>query len=169
MASRTGDISFSYPLRARRDRVWDTISDAGQFGFWFGAEFNGQFAVGTPLPGRIIPTRSHAGIGRAQQPYLGATFEISIERVEPMSSFAFSWRPLTTASGDSCPAEPATLVALELEETTGGTNLTITESGPAISSGLWPPREMALLIEKFLDGAIDLRPSGSLRWGCVHG
>ena len=129
MASSTDCIHVTYPLHARRGRVWEAISDAGQFGFWFGAEINGKFAVGTPLTGRIVPTRSHPGIGRAQKPYLGTTFEVSVDRVEPMCSFAFSWRPLTTASGESYPPEPETFVAFELEETAGGTNLTITESG----------------------------------------
>ena len=179
MASSTDCIHVTYPLHARRGRVWEAISDAGPFGFWFGAEINGKFAVGTPLTGRIVPTRSHPGIGRAQKPYLGTTFEVSVDRVEPMCSFAFSWRPLTTASGESYPPEPETFVAFELEETAGGTNLTITESGldrnplpvggtpapagqsstdEAISRGPWRPREMALLIEKFISGAVDLRP-----------
>jgi hypothetical protein len=49
-----------------------------------------------------------------------------------------------------------------------GTSITMTESGhdaptgtPAgqlVSGGLWRTREMALLLEKFLAGAIGLRP-----------
>jgi uncharacterized protein YndB with AHSA1/START domain len=103
MASRTDHIRITYPLHARRNVVWDAISDAGQFGFWFGAEFNGQFTIGTPLTGRIVPTRSHPGIGRGQKPYLGTTFQISIDHVEPMRSFTFSWCPWPRASRRSSP------------------------------------------------------------------
>jgi uncharacterized protein YndB with AHSA1/START domain len=154
--------STTYLLRAPRDQVWDAISDASHFGFWFGAEIDGQFAPGAVLTGRIIPTRTHPGIGRAQKPYLGATFEISIVSVEPKSGFSFRWQPVAAAPGT------ARLVSFELDEAPIGTSITIAESGhddppgtPAgqlVAGGLWRTREMALLLEKFLAGAIDLRP-----------
>lgn len=154
--------STTYPLRAPRDRVWDAISDAGHFGFWFGAEIDGQFVPGAMLTGRVIPTRAHPGIGRAQQPYLGTAFEIRIVSVEPACRLSFRWHPVAAAQGT------ATLVSFELDEAAIGTSITITESGhddaaatPAGQlpvGGLWRTREMALLLEKFLAGAIDLRP-----------
>jgi uncharacterized protein YndB with AHSA1/START domain len=152
----------TYSLRAPRDRVWDAISDASHFGFWFGAELDGQFAPGAALTGRVIPTRAHPGIGRAQKPYLGTPFQISIVSVEPVRKFSFRWHPAAAAPGT------ATLVSFELDEAAIGTSITITESGhddharppagPLASGGLWRAREMALLLEKFLAGAIDLRP-----------
>jgi uncharacterized protein YndB with AHSA1/START domain len=154
--------STTYPLRAPRDRVWDAITDTGHFGFWFGAEIDGQFAPGAVLTGRVIPTRAHPGIGRAQKPYLGTAFEISIVTVEPARRFSFRWLPVVAAP------DTATLVSFELDEAAIGTSITITESGPddpagtpagpLVSGGLWRTREMALLLEKFLSGAIDLRP-----------
>ena len=154
--------STTYLLRAPRDQVWDAISDAGHFGFWFGAEIDGQFAPGAVLTGRVIPTQAHPGIGRAQKPHLGKAFEIRIVSVEPVRRFSFRWHPVTTANNT------ATLVSFELDEAAIGTSITSTESGqqdapetPAgqlVSGGLWRTREMALLLEKFLAGAIDLRP-----------
>ena len=100
-------------------------------------------------------------MGRAQKPYLGEAFEMSIVGVEPMRLFSFRWRPVAAATGTT------TLVTLELDDTAAGTSITITESeyghaGSAreqlVSGGLWRPREMALLMEKFLAGAVDLRP-----------
>jgi uncharacterized protein YndB with AHSA1/START domain len=161
--------STTYPLRAPRDRVWDAISDVGHFGFWFGAEIDGQFAPGAVLTGRIIPTRAHPGIGRAQKPYLGTAFEISIVSVEPARRFIFCWHPVAAAAGT------ATLVSFELDEAAIGTSITITQSGhddpvgtpagPLVSGGLWRTREMALLLEKFLAGAIDLRPQSQRSGG----
>jgi uncharacterized protein YndB with AHSA1/START domain len=160
-------------FRAPHPRVWHAISDAKQFGTWFGAEIDGPFAAATRLTGRIVPTKVDPGLGRAQKPYLGTIFEFSIDTVEPMHRFSFGWHPLATGQGAAYPAEPATLVAFDIEEAAGGTKLTITESGidqlapsaitgqpwagQVVSRGLWRPREMALLVEKFLAGAIDLR------------
>jgi uncharacterized protein YndB with AHSA1/START domain len=152
----------TYPLRAPRDRVWDAISHPTHFGFWFGAEIDGQFTPGAVLTGRVIPTRAHPGIGRAQKPYLGKSFEISIVSIEPTHRLSFRWHPVAAAR------DTATLVSFELDEAAIGTSITITESGyddpagtaagPLGSGGLWRTREMALLLEKFLAGAIDLRP-----------
>jgi uncharacterized protein YndB with AHSA1/START domain len=187
MLDRTDHIEASYILRAPRDRAWHAISDAQQFATWFGSEIDGQFAAAALLTGRITATRVDAGIGRAQKPYLGTTFELSVDRVEPMRWFSFDWHPLTTGQGAAYPAEPRTLVTFRLREagTAGDVELTITESGTgqaprragtgqpstdkpwteqpwteqAVSRCLWRPREMTLLIEKFLEGAMDQRPS----------
>jgi Uncharacterized conserved protein len=180
MPNHIDHIETTYLLRASHDRVWHAISDAKRFGTWFGAEFDGPFAAAARLTGRIVPTRADAGIGRAQKPYLGTTFEFSIDSVEPMRRFSFRWHPLATDQAADYPGEPTTLVAFELEEAAGGTRLTITESGidqipparrgtaaaaaeqpwteQAISRCLWRPGEIAFLVEKFLAGAVDLRP-----------
>ena len=41
---------------APRERVWRAISDAGQFGSWFGVAFDGPFAAGARITGKIVPT-----------------------------------------------------------------------------------------------------------------
>lgn len=178
MPNHIHHIETTYLLRASHNRVWHAISDAKQFGSWFGAEFDGPFAARARLIGRIVATKADAGIGRAQKPYLGTRFEVSIDSVEPMRRFSFHWHRLTTDQKADYPGEPATLVAFDLGETAGGTRLTIAESGidqisparrgtaaaeqhwseQAISRCLWRPREIALLVEKFLTGAVDLRP-----------
>jgi uncharacterized protein YndB with AHSA1/START domain len=42
---------------------------------------------------------------------------------------SFRWHPYAVEPGADYASEPMTLVEFELEETTGGTHLTITESG----------------------------------------
>jgi uncharacterized protein YndB with AHSA1/START domain len=168
MISSGARVQVAYPLLTSPGHVWDAISDAGTFGIWFGAELDGHFAANAKLAGKLVPTKSHPGLGRTQQPYLGSTFTISIDRIDPPRTLSFRWQPVATASGDSYPAEPVTLVSFELDEIAGGTRLTITESGAiagqqwadqAVSRCLWRPRELAMLVEKFLSGARDLRPT----------
>jgi len=147
----SGDrVQLTYPLLASPRQVWDALSDADMFGIWFGAELDS----------------SHPGLGRAQQPYLGSTFTISMDQIDPPRMLSFRWQPVATVSGESYPAEPVTLVSFELGEISGGTKLTITESGAiagqpwtdqAVSRCLWRPRELAMLVEKYLSGARDLR------------
>ena len=116
-------------LRAPIERVWRAISDAREFGSWFGVAFDGPFAPGARLTGRIVPTTVDAEVAASQKPYEGATFEIWVERVEPPRRFSFRWHPYAVDPGTDYSKEPTTLVVFELEEVPGGTGLTITESG----------------------------------------
>jgi uncharacterized protein YndB with AHSA1/START domain len=50
-------------------------------------------------------------------------------RVEPMRLLSISWHPFAVEAGADYSREPTTLIIFELEETSGGTALTITESG----------------------------------------
>ena len=43
-------------LKAPLDRVWRAISDADEFGRWFGVRFDGPFVPGASLTGVITPT-----------------------------------------------------------------------------------------------------------------
>jgi uncharacterized protein YndB with AHSA1/START domain len=116
-------------LRAPRDRVWRAISDAREFGAWFGVEFDGPFVPGKPLRGKITPTKVDPEVAATQKPYEGAAFEIVVDRVEPTRLFSFRWHPFAVDPGFDYASEPPTLVVFELSEVPGGTELTLTESG----------------------------------------
>jgi uncharacterized protein YndB with AHSA1/START domain len=116
-------------LRAPCERVWRAISEAKQFGAWFGVEFDGEFKIGTRLIGRIAPTKVDSEVARLQQPYAGFPFEFHIERIEPMSLFSFRWHPFAVERNVDYSAEPMTLVEFRLEVVAEGTLLTIRESG----------------------------------------
>lgn len=154
-----------YPLRAPAGQVWDALTDAEKFGFWFGAQLDGVFTDAAELTGRQIPTQAHPGLGRAMKPYLGTTFTLSVNQVEPNRLLAFRWQPVTDATGAAYPPETATLVSFALAEADGITNLTVTESALRDDPRLWRPRELAMLVEKFLSGARDLRPRANPRQG----
>ncbi len=129
MTTNTDRIEKKVLLRGSRERVWRAISDSRQFGSWFGVEFDGPFLAGTGMTGRIVPTTVDAEVAKSQKPYEGKAFTISIDRVEPMRFFSFRWHPFAVEPGADYSKEPTTLVAFELEEVSGGTMLTITESG----------------------------------------
>jgi uncharacterized protein YndB with AHSA1/START domain len=129
MTPQTDRIEKRILLRAPRERVWSAISQAKQFGTWFGMAFDGEFAAGTRLSGKITPTKVDAEVAQAQASYAGMPFEIAVDRIEPMRLFSFRWHPYAVEPDTDYSSEPMTLVSFELEEAAEGTWLTITESG----------------------------------------
>jgi uncharacterized protein YndB with AHSA1/START domain len=125
----TDRIEKRIVLHAPRDRVWRAISDAKQFGSWFGVAFDGQFAEGARLTGKIVPTTVDAEVAKMQEPYAGKAFDWTVERIEPMQRMSFRWHPYAVEEGVDYSKEPTTLIEFELTEATGGILLTITESG----------------------------------------
>src|SRR5580700_740693 len=115
--------------RAPRERVWNAISDSRQFGSWFGMAFDGPFVAGASLTGKIAPTSVDAEIAKLQKPHEGLAFEFFVDRIEPMRRCSFRWHPHAVEPGVDYSKEPTTLIVFELEEVSGGTLLTISESG----------------------------------------
>lgn len=116
-------------LRAPRERVWRAISDASEFGTWFGIRFEGPFAPGASVRGVMVPNMVDPEIAEAQKPYAGTSFSIEVERIEPEHLFSFRWNPCTPEPGAEELDCPSTLVEFVLEEAEGGVMLTVTESG----------------------------------------
>jgi uncharacterized protein YndB with AHSA1/START domain len=116
-------------LRAPIKRVWRALSDATEFGSWFGATFTAPFVAGAHIRGMISPTTADATVAEAQKPYAGKPFEVTIDRIEPDRLFSFRWHPFAVDPAVDYSAEPTTLVVFELRETPEGTLLTIVESG----------------------------------------
>jgi len=129
MTTDTDRIEKQIMLRAPLDRVWRAISDAAEFGTWFGVEFDGQFAPGASVSGRIVPTKVDDRVAKMQEPHSGMACDVKIERIEPMRLFSFRWHPYAVEHDADYSNEPTTLVQFELEKVPEGTRLTITESG----------------------------------------
>lgn len=127
--SSTDRIEKKVVLNAPLERVWRAISDAREFGAWFGVKFEGAFAPQTRLTGRIAPTQVDPEVAKLQQPYSGMPFEFHIERLEPMSLLSFRWHPGAVDPKVDYSREPMTLVEFRLQPAPQGTLLTITESG----------------------------------------
>jgi len=114
----TDRIDKKVLLRAPRARVWRALTDAREFGQWFGVELSGTFAPGARMKGRI----THKG-------YEHVTWDVTIERMEAPRLFSWRWHPYAVETGVDYSAEPTTLVEFELEEVASGTMLTVVESG----------------------------------------
>jgi uncharacterized protein YndB with AHSA1/START domain len=122
-------IEKTITLRAPVARVWRAVSDATEFGAWFGVAFDGPFVAGQRIVGRIRPTAVDPEVAKQQAPHEGKAFEITVDRLEPPLHFSFRWHPYAVEPGVDYSKEPTTLVTFQLAEIEGGTRLTITESG----------------------------------------
>jgi uncharacterized protein YndB with AHSA1/START domain len=105
-------------LRAPRERVWRALSNAEEFGAWFGADLRGvTFAPGQTARGQV----THPG-------YEHLTLEVVIERMEEGRLMSWRWHP-GAVDVKEVADEPMTLVVFELSDVPEGTLLTVTESG----------------------------------------
>jgi uncharacterized protein YndB with AHSA1/START domain len=125
----TDRIEKQVLLRAPHARVWRALTDAREFGAWFGMKFDGSFTPGARVPGVIVPTTVDAEVASAQRPFEGTPFEITIDRIEPERLFAFRWHPFAVEPGVDYSREPATLIEFLLEDVPDGVMLTVRESG----------------------------------------
>jgi uncharacterized protein YndB with AHSA1/START domain len=122
-------IEKTIMLRAPRARVWRALSNADEFGSWFGMKFNGQFAPGARLRGVMTPTTVDPEVASLQKPHEGMPFEIIIDRIEPERLFSFRWHPFAIDASVDYSQEPTTLIVFELEQVGTDIKLTVTESG----------------------------------------
>ena len=114
----TDHIEKTIVLRAPRSRVWRALTQADQFGAWFGMALEGTFAPGARLTGRLTsPGHEHV------------TLEIVVERIEPEHLLSYRWHPYPSESGVDYAVEPMTLVVFHLADVADGTQLTVVESG----------------------------------------
>jgi uncharacterized protein YndB with AHSA1/START domain len=114
----TDRIEKKIELRAPRSRVWRAVSTAEEFGTWFKVNLDGAFAEGASTYGNI----THPG-------YEHLRMEIQVERIEPERYFSYRWHPYAIDPAVDYSGEPTTLVEFILDETEGGTAVTIIESG----------------------------------------
>lgn len=106
-------------LKSPIARVWRAISDAAEFGSWFGVDFKGE----TFVPGKHVR-------GKITYPgYEHLTMEVLIESIVPQRFLSFRWHPAAIDPTVDYSKEATTLVVFELEEAEGGTMLSVVESG----------------------------------------
>lgn len=119
MQESTDRIERQIMLKAPRSRAWRAISNAEEFGKWFGANLKGKtFAAGKRVQGPItIPGYEHV------------VFDVIIERVEPERLLSWRWHPAAIDPAIDYSKEPTTLVTVELKDVDGGTMLTVIETG----------------------------------------
>lgn len=116
--TNTDRIEKQILLRAPRARVWRALTDAEEFGSWFGVKLEGTIEPGARVRGKILHPQ-----------YADVPFEITIDRMERERLFSWRWHPNAIDPKKDYADEPTTLVVFELTEVEGGTLLTVVESG----------------------------------------
>ena len=136
--STTDKIEKRVVLKAPVSRVWRALTDAKEFGHWFGVILDGEFVAGQPITGTFGKGFTEEGIIEHQKK-LGVrpskvkfpddhSLFCRVERMEPERYFSFRWVPYGI-DAEREQDEPMTLVEFQLERVAEGTALTIAESG----------------------------------------
>ena len=119
MNTSTDQIKREILLKAPCSRVWRALSNAEEFGDWFGVALKGKsFAAGCRVQGQI----TYPG-------YEHIVFDVLVERIEPERLLSFRWHPCPIDSSVDYSNEPPTLVVFEAKEVEGGSLLRVVESG----------------------------------------
>ena len=116
----TNCIERSVVINAPRDRVWRALSNAEEFGDWFGANLKGQtFAAGQRARGQIT-----------FRGYEHVWFDIVVDRIQPKDLLSYHWHPYAMDPAVDYEKEQPTLVTFTLKDAPGnGTLLTVVETG----------------------------------------
>ncbi|WP_330214013.1 SRPBCC family protein [Pseudomonas sp. Z18(2022)] len=115
----SNEIKRKVLLNAPRQRVWEALTDAEQFGNWFGIALKGkQFSPGRAIEAPI----TYPG-------YEHVVWKAKIEHLEPQARFSFSWHPYAVDSDVDYDTETPTLVEFTLEDHAEGILLRVVESG----------------------------------------
>ncbi len=119
MKTSTDRIERKILLKAPRARVWRALSNAAEFGSWFGVDFKGKsFVAGKPVRGQVTyPGYEHIAM------------EVLIEKIVPEQILSWRWHPAAIDPSVDYSQEPMTLVVFDLKDEEGGTLLTVVESG----------------------------------------
>ena len=119
MAQTPDRIEKQVILNSPPVRVWEAISDAKEFGRWFGVDYSdGKFVEGEDVTGQITnPEYSHV------------TMTVTEERIVPGMLLSFRWRPYAIDPNKDYSDEPKTLVEFTIEPHGNGTLLKVSESG----------------------------------------
>lgn len=114
----TDRIEKQFAVNATRSRVWRALSDATEFGTWFGMALDGPFTAGATVRGRLT-----------MRGYEHVAVEMAVEQVKAEDYFSYRWHPYALDASVDYSQEPMTLVEFRLEATDTGTTVTIIESG----------------------------------------
>jgi len=101
-------IERTMTLDVPRDDVWAAITQPDQISKWFGTDTELELRPGAK------------GVFRWDK----TEVQFVVEEVDPPTRFSYRWEPSEVQTGG-----PTTLVEFTLEETSGGTLLTLVETG----------------------------------------
>lgn len=114
----TNHIVKHIELNAHVARVWRALTDYKEFAEWFCLILDTPFAPGK----KVDAILNYPGMERLK-------WQITIDKIEPETLFSFYWHPHAINPEMDYSKEEKTLVEFRLEKISGGTSLTVTESG----------------------------------------
>ena len=115
----TDRIHKTMVIKAPKSRVWRALTNADELSQWFGVNLKGcTFAPGQAARGPITI-----------EGYRHVVFEVLVEQMVPERLFSWRWHPYAVDPNVDYSKEPRTLVVFELEDMSGGTKLTVVETG----------------------------------------
>src|SRR6185312_1383629 len=119
MDTSTDRIERSIVIGAGRTKVWRALTNAEEFGTWFGADLRGQrFAPGQRARGPIT-----------FKGYEHLFFDVVVDRIEPEDLMSYRWHPYAHDPNVDYTKEEPTLVTFTLKDAPGnGTLLTVVET-----------------------------------------
>jgi len=116
-ATETDRIERSVVINAPRARVWHALTNAEEFGTWFGANLKGQtFAPGKRARGNI----TFAG-------WEHVWFDVVVDRIEPQDLLSYRWHPYAVDPAVDYEKEEPTLVTFTLKDAPGNATLPFVE------------------------------------------
>lgn len=118
-SSETDRIERSVVINTPRSRVWRALSNAEEFGDWFGVNLTGK---------RFVPDQRVQGSFTIKG-HEDCIFDIIVERIEPEKLFSYRWHPYALDPKIDYETEQRTVVTFTLKDAGAGTLLTVVESG----------------------------------------
>jgi uncharacterized protein YndB with AHSA1/START domain len=119
MNTSTDRIEREILLKAPLSQVWRALSNAEEFGNWFGVALKGKsFIAGSRVQGQI----TYPG-------YEHIVFDVQIEQIKPENLLSFRWHPYAVDPSVDYSKETPTLVVFELRAAENCTLLKVVESG----------------------------------------
>jgi uncharacterized protein YndB with AHSA1/START domain len=118
--SNSDSIERSVVINASRERVWRALSNAEEFGSWFGANLKGQTFAQNQRTRGLNTACGHEDVW----------FDIVVDRIEPMNLLSYRWHPYAVDPKMDYSQEAPTLVTFTLKDAPGAaTLLIVVESG----------------------------------------
>jgi uncharacterized protein YndB with AHSA1/START domain len=106
-------IDRTIELAAPIDRVWRALTTADDIAAWFRVTVEGPLTPGSEV----------------WMVHVGKRFRVKVVEMDAPRRFAWEWHPGAIDPGVDYSREPRTRVTFTLEATTGGTRLTLSETG----------------------------------------
>lgn len=120
MSLLTDRIEKEILIKAPPSRVWQALSNAEEFGEWFGVALKGKtFVVGQHVQGQITYPPGYEHL----------RFDVLVVRMEPEQLLSWRWHPYAIDPLFDYSQETTTLVEFKLKAVEGGTLFNVVESG----------------------------------------